>query len=713
MHAAILRSGILLTLAALGASAATAQTELFFATGVDSTGWAQAQSNADGHVLIESPQYPRGLWLHLVDAAGDALAGLHIEYQGRPDSLVVLRCVDPTGNVQETLVWTRPEGELLRLTLKPQEAVDLPAGLVPIDWQVDPNAASLLELEEETRLINWEEVAAFLKARWQGQTGRVAVQIESSTTSTTWAVEVEHPETIETLVAHLQQMYQPAGTSLEANTALYVQVFRGGLASLQEGVIFYLPLFEDANLESAVRETLGRPQARLTSENVASLTRLSAASKDIHSLAGIEHLTILQRLDLNYTNQIADLTPLASLKNLTSLYLGRNQIVDLTPLASLKNLTHLSLWQNQIADLTPLASLKNLTHLNLWQNQIADLTPLVSLKNLTSLYLGRNQIDDLTPLTHLNNLESLELDYNRIADLDLILLAQLNSLTHLRLNDNQISDLNPLADLTNLEWLLLHTNQISDLTPLAQLNNLEWLLLHTNQISDLNPLADLTNLEWLLLHTNQISDLTPLAQLNNLEWLLLHTNQISDLTPLAGLNNLTHLGLRRNQISDLTPLAGLNNLIYLELDYNRIADLTPLAQLNNLERLRLNTNQISDLNPLADLNSLTFLDLATNQISDLTSLASLDNLKWLFLQENQIKNIKPLVANTGLGEGDAIYLHGNPLSDQARNEHILALKVRGVAIILQAAPSRGYPAKLNVEAHHRLPPSLFSERTPP
>ena len=76
-------------LVALGTSAAIAQTELFFATGVDSTGWAQAQSNADGHVLIESPQYPRGLWLHLVNEAGDALAGLQVEYQGRPDSLVV------------------------------------------------------------------------------------------------------------------------------------------------------------------------------------------------------------------------------------------------------------------------------------------------------------------------------------------------------------------------------------------------------------------------------------------------------------------------------------------------------------------------------------------------------------------------------------------------------------------------------------------------
>ena len=211
MRTAILRLGILLTLAALGTSTATAQTELFFATGVDSTGWAQAQSNADGHVLIESPQYPRGLWLHLVDEAGNALAGIRVEYQSQPDSLVAIRCVDPAGEVQETLIWTRPPGDPLRLMLKPKEAVDLPAELVSIDWQIDPTAEALLELEEETRLESWEAVAVFLWERWQDQAGRVAVQFDTSTL----AIEVDHPENIETLVAHLKQTHRPVGTSLE------------------------------------------------------------------------------------------------------------------------------------------------------------------------------------------------------------------------------------------------------------------------------------------------------------------------------------------------------------------------------------------------------------------------------------------------------------------------------------------------------------------
>ena len=163
MYLSILRLGMLLTLAA--SVPAAAQPELFFAAGVDSTGWAQAQSNADGHVLIESPQYPRGLWLHLADDAGDALAGLQVEYQGRADSLVAIRCVDPVGAMRETLVWTRPEGDALRLTLQPEEEDDLPEGLSSIDWQIDASVESRLDPVDETRLTGWEAVGRSLYRR--------------------------------------------------------------------------------------------------------------------------------------------------------------------------------------------------------------------------------------------------------------------------------------------------------------------------------------------------------------------------------------------------------------------------------------------------------------------------------------------------------------------------------------------------------------------
>ena len=509
MHLSILRSGIFLALL-LGASAATAQTELFFATGVDSTGWAQAQSNADGHVLIESPQYPRGLWLHLVDEVGDALAGLHIEYQGQPDSLVAIRCVDPAGEVQETLLWTRADGTPLRLTLKPEKVGDLPAGVAPIDWRIDPIAEALLEPMAEARRINWEEMAAFLRARWQDQAGLVglvAVRIQSGTTSITLVAEVDRPETIETLVAYLQQMHRPAGTSLGERPDLYVQVFRGRLA-LQQVVILYVPLFADANLEGVVRQVLGRPQGHLTPEDVASLTTLLAVSKAIRSLAGIGHLTALQRLDLS-DNQITDLTPLNQLTNLNNLGLNDNRIVNLTPLAFLTNLETLWLASNQIVDITPLNPLTNLETLELADNQIVDITPLNQLTNLAWLLLGYNQIVDLSPLT------------------------QLTKLSWLRLPRNEIVDLSPLNQLTNLETLLLSSNRISDLAPLANLTNLEALELDNNEIVDLGALKHLTQLGWLRLHVNQIVDLAPLNQLTNLAWLRLDHNQIVDVSSLV------------------------------------------------------------------------------------------------------------------------------------------------------------------------------------
>ena len=232
----MLRSGVLQALAALWAGAAWAQlvisespsaAERPFAVGVDSTGRAQARSNAAGQVMIESPEYPRGLWLHVADEAGQALAGIQVDYHGLPNGLVALHCVDPAGLRREMLLWTRPQGDPLRLTLQPRGPADLPAGLVPIDWQIAPAAEALLEPVAATQLTGWEPVEAFLRARWQGWTGRVAVQMDASASL---AVDLDHPQAVGMLRAYLQQLYQLEGITLGKGTGLSVQVYKGSPA---------------------------------------------------------------------------------------------------------------------------------------------------------------------------------------------------------------------------------------------------------------------------------------------------------------------------------------------------------------------------------------------------------------------------------------------------------------------------------------------------
>ncbi len=428
-----------------------------------------------------------------------------MEYQGRPDSLVALRCVDPAGLQREALLWTRSAGEPIHLTLKPSEASDLPPGLTPIDWNVDPSAESFLKPVAEARLNGWEALAGFLQQQWPDKTGRVAVQLD---TGTSLAVELGHPEVIESLVAHLQQVQQSSGARVGENTPFVAQVF-GGSFDLRAGVILYTPLFQDAALEAAVWSG-SLPLDRQTALELAtSLTYLNAMEKEIHSLAGLEHFTALNRLYLG-NNQIADITPLASLTNLEELYLGNNQIADITPLASLTNLRVLALNSNQIIDVRPLTTLIQLGKPVSGSNQITDVRPLTALTNLPYLYLDDNQITDVRPLAALTQLHTLYLKNNQIVDVNP--LASLTNLQTLSLINNPVADVGPLTALTNLTDLNLAYNRIVDVTPLGSLTDLRSLVVSYNLVAQVSSLASLTNLRYLYLH-----NISPMTTLTNLE----------------------------------------------------------------------------------------------------------------------------------------------------------------------------------------------------
>jgi Leucine-rich repeat (LRR) protein len=159
--------------------------------------------------------------------------------------------------------------------------------------------------------------------------------------------------------------------------------------------------------------------------------------------------------------------------------------------------------------------------------------------------------------------------------------------------------------------------------------------------------------------------------------------KISDLTGLEHCINLTELVLNLHQITDISPLASLTNLTNLSLYYNQISDISPLADLSGLRRLMLADNQITDISPLANLTGLTVLFLPGNQISDISPLSNLSSLECLYIIDNQISDISPLVDNTGLGEGDAVYLMNNPLSLDSVNTYIPELEARGVTVYYQ------------------------------
>jgi len=105
------------------------------------------------------------------------------------------------------------------------------------------------------------------------------------------------------------------------------------------------------------------------------------------------------------------------------------------------------------------------------------------------------------------------------------------------------------------------------------------------------------------------------------------------------------------------------------------------SDLKGLISFAASEKNIADLTGLEYCTNLTELDLSHNQISNISLLGNLTNMAYLQLDLNQISDISPLVQNEGLGEADAIYLWGNPLSWDSVNLYIPELKGRGVTVV--------------------------------
>jgi len=243
----------------------------------------------------------------------------------------------------------------------------------------------------------------------------------------------------------------------------------------------------------------------------------------------------------------------------------------------------------------------------------------------------------------------------------------------------------PNGDITDADMLTI-TNldgigrNISNISGIEYCLNLKELDLSDNQIIDISALSGLTNLKKLTLIDNNIIDISALSGLTNIVWLLLVHNQIVDIGSLSGLTNLEELFLNENQIIDISALSGLTNLEWLDLDKNQIIDISALSGLTNLKRLTLIYNQIIDIGALSGLTNLENIDLDFNQINDISALSGLTNLKIVYLYNNWISDIVALIQNSGIDNGDYVFLSNNPLSDTSINTYIPQLQARGVNV---------------------------------
>ncbi len=261
------------------------------------------------------------------------------------------------------LTATDRAGNVVRDATTDELTVDTVAPMVTVD---------ALSTENSTPTLSGTVIDASPSSRIAGVSVVVGGQTLAATVSgVTWNVAVP--------VALLDGIYDVQATANDRAGSTGADATQSELT-----VDTAPPPIADADLEAAVRDTLGLPEDhRVSRTDLLGLASLVVDTSVVASLSGLEYATNLESLSLlpsdwSVAGQLGDLSPLSGLSSLRSLSLVGAGIGDsqLPALASLSGLELLDLRYNAITDVSALAALPRLARLELHGNPVTDLSPL-------------------------------------------------------------------------------------------------------------------------------------------------------------------------------------------------------------------------------------------------------------------------------------------------------------------------------------------------
>ncbi|GEM_PF-5081970 len=186
-------------------------------------------------------------------------------------------------------------------------------------------------------------------------------------------------------------------------------------------------MFQDDNLEKAIRTLINKPSGEIKSTDVENIKTLELKGLGIKDLTGLEHFKSLTSLELsvvptydedgNYVlkqNYVEDLSPLRNLVSLEYLDVAGNNIKDVSSLSELTNLNLLCIDNNPITDISMLGkTIKNVEKLYIDNLNVKDLSVLKNAENVKILFLiGFNNYNDsnLGTIKNIQTLQQLTLD---------------------------------------------------------------------------------------------------------------------------------------------------------------------------------------------------------------------------------------------------------------------------------------------------------------
>ncbi|KAH7696310.1 leucine Rich Repeat family protein, partial [Aphelenchoides avenae] len=215
------------------------------------------------------------------------------------------------------------------------------------------------------------------------------------------------------------------------------------------------------------------------------------------------------------------------------------------------------------------------------------------------------------------------------------------------------------ATLTELD---LCGNQITEIRGLDALVNLEALDVSYNYLRKIEAKS-------IRLMHNGIRKIGGLETLVNLELLDLSDNRIKAIENLDSQHNLRELYIGKNKIRTMKNISQLSKLRVLSISGNHITKLENLDALTDLQELHVAKQGIASFDGIQNLNKLKLIDAAKNSIASLYHLDHLQQLEDLWLDDNKISRWAEVRKLAKLAKLKTVYLEGNPIQTQDRNNY--------------------------------------------
>jgi len=221
-------------------------------------------------------------------------------------------------------------------------------------------------------------------------------------------------------------------------------------------------------------------------KNCPMVKQLKLYSNKIIKINGLNNLTKLEELQLQFNYLFSIGKTLADLKNLKTLRIDSNRIQSILTqeVCVLSNLSFLDVSSNLLHNIDFVKVLTNLQQLHCTHNQLTNISNL-KLKHLEEIDLSFNAIETISGMKMLPKLKILKLQNNNLSTLTNA--GSVKSLQELHLDDNNICSIKNITEqFPNLEILHISANAIAELKQLEELltisDTLQELSIYNNPI---------------------------------------------------------------------------------------------------------------------------------------------------------------------------------------------------------------------------------------